>query len=148
MVKFRVLIVHGDEVIRLLLTVLLNDEENIEVIGEATEATDAVEMARKLIPDVILMDLNIRKMNDIRATQAIQSEFPQMNVIEFSLLDGTKIRQAMLDAGAISSLSKDPPWTALLSGIRDAVKLNFSLIKQYKYSYNNQVNVIFTHSLN
>ena len=141
--RFRVLIVHGNEVTRLLLTVLLKDEDNMEVVGEATVGTDAVEMARKLIPDVILMDLNMPKMNDIRATQAIQSEFPQMNVIEFSLLDRPEIGQAMLDACALSRLSKDPLWTALLSGIRNAVKLNCSQVKQYKYFYKNQVTVIF-----
>ena len=143
MYRFRVLIVNDHEVIRQLLTVLVNDEENMQVVGEATDRIAAVEIARKLIPDVILMDRNMTKRNDGRATQEIHSEFSQMNVIGLSLSDRPEIGQAMLDTGAISCLSKDPPWNALLSGILEAVKLNFSLIKQYKYSYNNQVKVIF-----
>jgi DNA-binding NarL/FixJ family response regulator len=141
--RFRVLIITDHDVTRLLLTVLLNDEENMEVAGEGIMRTAAVEMARKRTPDVILMDRSMTKMNDRRAIQAIQSEFPQTNVIGFSLFSGLETGQAMLDAGAISGLSKDHPWHALLLCIREAVKLNFSLIRQYRFSYHNQVAISF-----
>src|SRR5512147_2060591 len=100
--RLRVLVVDDNDGMRRMIILLLRDADDMEVVGEAADGNAAVEMARWLVPDIVIMDVNMPGMDGIKATQAIHSEFPQMNVIGFSLFDSPEVGEAMLEAGAIS----------------------------------------------
>ena len=73
---------------------------SIEVIGEAPDGVEAIEKARRLQPDVIIMDVNMPRMNGIEATRRIKAEMPGVRVIAFSLHQQSDMAKAMRDAGA------------------------------------------------
>lgn len=75
-------------------------------------------MAAKLLPDVILMDLSMPKLNGIEATQAIHKEFPQIRVIGLSMFEETERAQAMREAGAVCYLTKGGAAEALIAAVR------------------------------
>ncbi len=97
---------------------LLRDEPDIEVVGAATDGQEAVDLANKLSPDLILMDTSMPKLNGIEATRIIHKEFPNISIIGLSMFEGADRAQAMRDAGASVYLSKSGPVEELLSAIR------------------------------
>jgi two-component system CheB/CheR fusion protein len=96
-----------------VLTFMLNLHSDIEIIGEASDGEEAVEKARSLQPDVILMDIRMPKMDGIEATRIIKSERPDMRVIGLSMHD--KEASAMIEAGASDYYTKDGDTDTLLS---------------------------------
>jgi len=119
--KVRVLVADDNEVMRLVVSLLIGEVEDFELVGEAADGQTAVEMVRGLMPYVVIMDVSMPKMSGIEATEKIHSEFPQLNIIGFSMLDRGDVGQAMLNAGAVNCLSKDLPWDTVLSSIRQSI---------------------------
>lgn len=91
------------------------------MVGDAADGKAAVEMVRGLIPDLVIMDINMPKMNGIEATEQIHSEFPDLPIIGLSMFDREDVGQAMLNAGATDCLSKILPWEVVLSRIRQSI---------------------------
>jgi two-component system, NarL family, response regulator LiaR len=117
----RVLIVDDHQMVREGLKVLLSTCEDIEVIGEAANGAEAVDLCPALRPDVVLMDVMMPVMDGAEATAEITAAFPETRVIALtSFVDQEYVRKA-LDAGAISYLLKDARPDALTQAIRDAV---------------------------
>jgi two-component system, NarL family, response regulator LiaR len=77
----RLLIVDDHEVLRQGLRVFLGDDPAIEIVGEAQDGFEAVELARELQPDVVLMNLVMSHMDGIEATTALRQELPDTKVI-------------------------------------------------------------------
>ncbi len=117
--KIRVLVVDDHQVVRQALAQMLGGEADIEVIGEAGTGRAAVTLARQLVPDVVLMDINMPEMNGIEATRIIHAACPAMRVIGLSMFDRGDQEAALKDAGAVAYLSKNGPAAALLAAIRD-----------------------------
>jgi len=67
--KIRVLLADDQDIIRTGLTIILNHQPDLEVIGQAADGIEAVDMARQLHPDVILMDIKMPRLNGIQATR-------------------------------------------------------------------------------
>ena len=97
---------------------MLAGEPDLEVVGEAADGKMAIELARDVAPDVILMDINMPVMNGIEATRAIHAEFPMARVVGLSALDAAEQSDAMRAAGAVACLSKIDSAEALLAAIR------------------------------
>lgn len=114
----RILLVDDHQVVRQALVQLLRAEPDLAVVGEAGTGTEAVALARQLVPDVVLMDINMPEMNGIEATRAIHAAFPAMRVIGLSMFDRGDQQAAMQDAGAVAYVSKAGPAEALLEAIR------------------------------
>ncbi len=116
----RVLIADDHSVVRQGLRMFLDLEGDIELIGEASNGLEAVELARRLKPDVVLMDLLMPEMDGVAATEAIRQELPDTEVVALtSVLED----QAIFDAvrvGAISYLLKDTESDKLCEAIRAA----------------------------
>ena len=91
----------------------------MDIVGEATNGLEAGTLALSLRPDVIIMDVNMPKMNGIEATKIIMSELPKTRIIGLSINDHVEIVSAMKAAGATDFFRKDCNLNDLLSAIRD-----------------------------
>jgi PAS domain S-box-containing protein len=117
-----VLIVDDHEILREGMVSLLESIIDIEVIGQAGDGAAAVEMTRRLRPDVVLMDITMPVMNGVEATRSIKAEMPGCHVIALSMHEKRDMAQAMRAAGASAYISKDAPWDELSSVIRKVVR--------------------------
>jgi two-component system, NarL family, response regulator LiaR len=116
----RVLIVDDHSIVRKGLCMLISGEEDMEVLGEASNGIDAVRLAGQLRPDVILMDLMMPRMDGIQAIREIQSTGATARILVFSSYsDDDKVIQS-IKAGAIGYLLKDAQVDEIVEGIRDA----------------------------
>jgi PAS domain S-box-containing protein len=120
--KIRVMLVDDHAVMRQGLSSLLSLQPDIEVVGEASDGEEAVNVARKIIPDVILMDISMPKINGIEATRIIHSEFPDIRIIGLSMYTGNGQAASMIKAGASAYQSKGDNTDLLLAAIRNVVK--------------------------
>lgn len=96
----RVLLVDDHKIVRQGLLRVLAEMPGIEVIGEAADGVEAIEMARRLQPDVVLMDVSMPKMDGIEATRQITREFPGIRVVGLSMHETEDMAAAMHAAGA------------------------------------------------
>ena len=85
--RIKVLIVDDHRVVREGLSAILKSKENIQVLGEAQDGQEAVEKARSLLPDVILMDVSMPKMTGVEATRIIKREFPHIGIIALTMYE-------------------------------------------------------------
>jgi len=116
--KISVLLVDDHRIMRQGLSSLLEFEKDIEVVGEAENGRQAVELARQYAPDVIIMDVNMPVMNGIEATRILGKELPQVKVIALSMHAERDAAEAMRQAGAVAYLTKGGPSEDLIAAIR------------------------------
>jgi CheY-like chemotaxis protein len=116
--RIRVLIVDDHKIMRQGLARLLQLESDMEIVGEAADGREAVELARRLDPDVIIMDVNLPVMNGVEATQLILKHLPHTRVIGLSMHIDRNIAADMQKAGAVGYLTKGGPSEALIDAIR------------------------------
>jgi NarL family two-component system response regulator LiaR len=109
-------------VVRQGMAGLLGNEPDIEVVGEAADGQEAIEMAAKLLPDVILMDLSMPILNGVEATRIIQYDWPEIRIIGLSMFEEADRAQAMRDAGAVDYITKSGPASDLINSIRTSVR--------------------------
>ena len=117
--KIRVLVADDHALVREGLARLLGAESDIEVVGEASNGQAAVDMAAELLPDVILMDMSMPKLNGVESTRAILHRYPEISIIGLSMFEEEERGQAMRNAGAVNYLSKGGPVAGLLAAIRN-----------------------------
>jgi two-component system, NarL family, response regulator LiaR len=118
----RVLISDDHGVVRQGLRMFLSLDPDIQVVGEASDGREALEMARELVPDVVLMDLLMPVMNGIEATRAIRSALPEVEVMALtSVLEDASVTDA-IRAGAIGYLLKDTNVEELHRAVRGAAE--------------------------
>ncbi|HZD56212.1 MAG TPA: response regulator transcription factor [Anaerolineales bacterium] len=116
----RTLIVDDHSVVRQGLHMFLSLDPEIEVVGEAANGAEAIEMVKSLRPDVVLMDLLMPVMDGISATQAIRRDYPETEVVALtSVLEDESVINAVR-AGAIGYLLKDTQAEDLVKAIRAA----------------------------
>ncbi|MGE5295441.1 MAG: PAS domain S-box protein [Solirubrobacterales bacterium] len=114
----RVLLVDDHKIVREGIEAMLIEEQDIEVVGQAGNGQEAVELARKLEPDVIVMDVAMPVMQGDEATRRIKQESPQTRVIALSMFDDARTADRMRKAGASAYLLKTAPSEQLLAAIR------------------------------
>ncbi|MFW6146438.1 MAG: response regulator [Planctomycetota bacterium] len=123
----RLLLVDDHDVMRRGLCFMLEDEDDaFEVVGEAANGVEALEQARRLQPDVVLMDFSMPAMNGVEATRRLRSEMPHIQVIGLSMYEEPDRAAAMTDAGAAAYLSKSGSADVLLDTIRSVHALHTS----------------------
>jgi CheY-like chemotaxis protein len=118
----RVLLVDDHAMVRQGLRKLLDAYAEIQVVGEAANGEEAVALTDELQPDVVLMDVNMPKMDGIQATRHIKQEMPAVIVIGLSIQNVGAVRVAMKEAGASAFLNKEAAVEQLYSVIQDAVQ--------------------------
>jgi DNA-binding NarL/FixJ family response regulator len=113
----RVLIADDHPVFRYGLKALLATEEDIELVGEANDGVEAVQMAKSLEPDVVLMDINMPGMKGIEATREISKARPEIGIVIITMLDDDSVFAAMR-SGARGYLLKGVEGEETLQAIR------------------------------
>ena len=116
----RVLIADDHSVVRKGLRMFLGLDPELEVVGEATNGGEAVQMARELRPDVVLMDLVMPGMNGIAATEVIRGELPSTEVLALTSVLEDELVVGAVRAGAIGYLLKDLQGDELCRAIKAA----------------------------
>ena len=114
----RVLLADDHTILRQGLISLLQFEPDIEVVGEAADGEQAVELARQIKPDVVIMDINMSVMDGIEATEIIVGELPLTKVIGLTMHIASDVATGLLKAGAVGCLAKGGPSEDLISAIR------------------------------
>jgi len=119
--KIRVLLADDHKVMRQGLARLLQEQPDIEVIAQASDGRRAVELARQVRPDVVILDVSMPRMNGIEAARLLKQEMPDVRVIGLSMHDEADMAAAMCEAGAVAYLNKADRPEALLVALRSCV---------------------------
>jgi DNA-binding NarL/FixJ family response regulator len=112
-----ILIADDHRLFRQGLSALFSTHDNIKVIGEAGDGHAAISMARKLQPDIVLMDINMPVLNGIEATRRVKAEIPGINIIALSMHSGREFVQKMFGAGSSGYLLKDCHFNELVEAV-------------------------------
>jgi DNA-binding NarL/FixJ family response regulator len=102
-----VLLADDHKVVREGIALLLMGHPRIEVLGHAGDGQEAVERARQMNPDVVLMDVTMPRLNGIEATRILCQELPQVRVVGLSIHTDAETERLMRAAGAVAYLPKD-----------------------------------------
>jgi two-component system, NarL family, response regulator LiaR len=120
MSSIRILLVDDHEVVRSGLSKFLMVNKDMELVGEASEGAEAVQLAGLYQPDIILMDLMMPGMDGITAAHKIHQKYPQIKIIALTSFSEQNMVQGALQAGAISYLQKNVTAAELGNAIRSA----------------------------
>ena len=117
-----VLIVDDHAVLRSGLRQLLDQQPDIEVVGEASDGAEAIARAAELEPDVILMDLAMPRVDGVEATRSITASHPGVRVVALTTFGEQDRIMAAIEAGAVGYLLKDTEPDDLISAVRSAAQ--------------------------
>jgi len=119
-VSIKVLVVDDHEMVRRGIISYLETEDDIDVVGEASDGAQAVELCQELRPDVVLIDLIMENMDGIAATKKITAELPDTKVIILTSFVDEQLVFPALEAGALSYLLKTATAEDIVKAIRSA----------------------------
>jgi PAS domain S-box-containing protein len=120
--ELRVVLADDHTMVRQGLRGILESYRDITIVGEASDGDEAVEMARMLQPDVIVMDVNMNRMDGIEATRRIKAEWPEIHIIGLSFSSATQLESLLQQAGASGYVSKDAAGDRVYEAIWTAVR--------------------------
>lgn len=118
----RVLIVDDQALVRAGFHAILESQPDIEVVGEAADGVEAVELARSLGPDVVLMDVRMPALDGIEATQQLLRDTQPPKVLMLTTFDLDEYLYDAMRAGASGFLLKDVPREQLINAVRTVVR--------------------------
>jgi DNA-binding NarL/FixJ family response regulator len=124
MQKIRVILADDHTVVRQGLRALLAAEDDIDIVGEAENGRQAVQIARKLTPDVAVIDIAMPQLNGLEATRQITRALPATKVLILSSYSDDEYVQQLTEAGAAGYLIKQTAANELIKAIREAHKGN------------------------
>ena len=124
--QIRVLVADDHAVVRSALARVLGVEPDIEVVGEACNGREAIQLTQQLTPDVLIMDVSMEPISGTEATRAITARYPRVKVVGLSIHEGSWMASAMHQAGAVAYIEKAAPLENLVTAIRDAVGEQFA----------------------
>jgi len=107
MEHIRVLLVDDHSLFRSGIAFVLGEDDNYIVVGEAKDGLEAIEMARELLPDVVVMDLRMPHCSGVEACQTIRRELPHINILDLTVSDEEDDLFTAIKAGAKGYLLKD-----------------------------------------
>ena len=120
-VSIRLLIADDHALVRSGLRSMLQREPGIEILGEARNGREAVELCRSLRPDLILMDVRMPDMDGLEATRTIKRELPELGVLMVTMHENRDYMLEATKAGASGYVLKDASRNELISAVRRVV---------------------------
>ncbi len=118
----RLLICDDHPVVRSGLRGMLDSQPDLEVVAEAADGDEAIELARRHYPDVVLMDLRMPKVDGVTATEQIRAENPTAKVLILTTYETDADIVRAVAVGALGFLLKDTPEESIFSAIRDVAR--------------------------
>ncbi len=118
MYKIRILIVDDHAILRDGIHALIDLNDDVEVVGEASEGKEAIEKAQELVPDVVVMDITIPGIDGLEATRRIKKKNPKMQILILTQHNNKEYVLSAIKAGAAGYLPKRALGSELLSAIR------------------------------
>jgi len=122
MTPIRIVIAEDQQLIRRAFANLLSLEADIEIVGQAPDGAEAVELCRRFRPDVVLMDIQMPRLGGIAATKQILAEFPAIQVVVLTTFDTDDLVFGAISAGAAAYLLKDASEADILDTIRGVMR--------------------------
>jgi len=116
--SIKIIIADDHQLFREGLVNLLSQTSEVEIIAQAEDGKDAITKARKLNPDIILMDIGMPVMSGVRATEVLHNELPNIYVIALSMHSDKQYIKEMLEAGAYGYLFKNCTYDQLIEAIK------------------------------
>ena len=116
--KIRVLLADDHTILRSGIRALLEDELDIEVVGEAEDGHAAIRMAAELNPDIVIIDIGMPKLNGLEATRQLKQANPQIKVLVLTMHENEEYVRQVLSSGAMGYILKDAAVRELLGAIR------------------------------
>jgi len=113
----RILLADDHTIVLQGLSRFLREQPGLEVVGQAKDGPKAVELARELAPDVVIMDISMPGLSGVEATRVIHSEKPEIKIIGLSMHASKRYVQEMYKAGASGYLLKDCDFDELVAAI-------------------------------
>lgn len=120
--RIRLLVVDDEARVRQGLAMRLEDEPDIEIVGEAADACAALDLALDLRPDVVVLDLLMPGTGGLQTIQILRAALPESDILAFSIRDDTTTRREVASAGAAAFLAKQEGPERLLATIRDIAR--------------------------
>ncbi len=120
--QIKVIIADDHTIFRSGLNMLLSSEPDINVIGEAEDGQSAIQLAKELNPDVILMDIGMPGLNGIEATEQIKLETPDINILVLTMHRSDEYFFKVLEAGASGYILKGAETSELINAVRSVAK--------------------------
>lgn len=120
MKRIRVLIADDHSIVREGVRMILSGQRDFEVVGEAATGREALNLARQLRPDVVVMDINMPDMNGIQATEKIRQEMPSVQVLGLTMHEEENYVFQMLRAGGAGYVLKRAAAEDLVAAVRAA----------------------------
>jgi CheY-like chemotaxis protein len=117
--RLRVLLADDHEVVREGLALLLNEQEDIEVVGQAANGVEALDLAHRLQPDVVVMDVAMPLMEGDEAARQIKRDMPRTRIVGLSMFEEPEAVEKMHQAGVERYMLKTAPAEELLAAIRE-----------------------------
>ena len=125
--KIRVLVVEDQSIVREGMVAILSHQTDIEVVGEAEDGIEAMQMARKAKPDVILLDMVMPRQDGLTTIPKLKEIIPNAKILVLSsFAESNRVYQAV-KTGALGYMLKDTPRVQLLQAIRDVAKGHASI---------------------
>ncbi len=116
--SIRILLADDHTIVLQGLSRFLREQEDMEVVGQAKDGLAAVELARELSPDIVIMDISMPGLSGVEATRQIHDEKPDIKIIGLSMHAAKRYVQEMYKAGARGYLLKDCDFDELMAAIR------------------------------
>lgn len=116
--RIRIVLADDHAIVRQGLSRAIQQEDDIEVVGQTSSGRDAIDLVRTLAPDVLVTDISMPDLNGVEATRQIIGESPQMKVIALSMHSSRQFVVEMFRAGARGYLLKDCDYDELVAAIR------------------------------
>src|SRR3954453_6304062 len=127
MSKIRILLTDDHTLFRQGIRTLIASEPDMEVVGEAANASEAVALAGQTHPDVVVMDIGMTGMSSFEATRLIRKERPDTRVVFLSMYDDEDYLAECVEIGAAGYILKESPVEQLTTGIREVHRGGSSL---------------------
>ena len=119
--NIRILLAEDHKVVREGTRRLLESQPDFEIVGEASDGVEAVELAKKYRPEMVIMDVSMPRLNGIEATKQIKDMYPNMAILVLTGYDDDEYVFALLEAGAAGYLLKESSGEELIDAIRQVM---------------------------
>lgn len=116
---YRILIADDHPALREGIKAILSVHPSFDIVGEAVDGLEAIDIVERLQPDLVLMDLSMPRMDGLAATREIKKKWPETKILVFTIHESPEYQKAAAGAGADGYLYKDSPSAKLIQSIED-----------------------------